>query len=85
MFVSNVLQKTDMSQPRRPRRWRLLRKTAKKCSVIGGFPFSFSSNCPAWNLAENAVTSTFLSLFVNGREYSNLEFVKNVSDRRAKR
>ena len=60
-------------------------KTAKKRSVIGGFPLSFSSNCPAWNLAENAVISTLLSLFVNGREYSNLEFVKNVSDRRAKR
>jgi len=60
-------------------------KTAKKHSVIGGFSFSFSSNCPAWNLAENAVTSTFLSLFVNGREYSNFEFVKNVSDWREKR
>ena len=60
-------------------------KTAKSRSVIGGLPLSFSSNCPAWNSAENAVTSTFLSLFVDGREYSNLEFVKNVSDRRAKR
>ena len=84
MFVSIIFQKTDVSQlpcPRRGKQLRNRQKRAQQSATSTQFLVKLWCIELSWDRGD-MVPSQLLG---DGREYSNLEFVKNVSDRRAKR
>ena len=84
MFVSIIFQKTDVSQlpcPRRGKQLRNRQKRAQQSATSTQFLVKLWCIELSWDRGD-MVPSQLLG---DGREYSNFEFVKNVSDRRAKR
>ena len=84
MFVSIIFQKTDMSQLPCPRRGKQLRNRKRELS---NWRFLIQFLVKLWciELSWDRGDMVPSQLLGDGREYSNLEFVKNVSDRRAER
>ena len=85
MFVSIIFQKTDKSQLPSPRRGKTAEKTTKESSVVRRFLIQFFAKLWRTELSWDCCDKVPSQLLGDGREYSNFEFVKNISDRRVKR